>query len=1161
LVLRALYRPRSRAAAPTAMPSRFAVGDRAEYWSDTYQQWMPGTVQRVRDGGAVYDLDVKKGAQASKLRLARHVAPQEAESIFSIVDRNHDGVISRSEFQGALQTHVIECPTATTARSAGATVSVPVTAPLGRPGKASTMPLSARGAGGVRQELADPAALQRFRPPSRGDPEEMYSQARLAVQEHSEVVPVLPRRRPPSRDPEALAQLRRRAEGAVTAAALQDHRSRSSSLQAKRLHGELAQAAKAGEWAEAAGQDMVSRAGAVTVRKMVETTKALLQGLEGALILRAGFIAGCFHMWRCETTLSRAGRLYQEEFERHHDQWAAHMDHHRRSFEAELRAHAERAMSHRQLVRRQQGMLLDRWAHGDKRGLTRQTLRIWCTYALKQKCLKTTASRIHTAIYTWAEGKAKGLVHAAVAAWHHLTRSQREVRLKEGELEQAHGSYQQRIEEERKRNEERFRERMLALEAREKKGHRDIESIIVKWERGSRKGLLTLVLVNWRRDSKKQASATRRRGAVEMELKRWTEGNAKGSLHCCYLQWKMLTVQASITGRHRAEHQAEVARLERMLTDKDKAHQDILQQHMTAAQRQRDRAKNTVEASLLRWDAGDRKGRGISTLRSWHQCVQEIKRAGRKRQAVHDALLRSLEGDKKAAVHLAVLNWATLTRNEKHARVMEDRVAKEAEQWEHFLDERQRAHEDTLASAQDVLAQEKAKAHAATELMLRRWMGGDTQGLKATVFADWRKSLQLEKRVERKRTAVHDAVLRFADGEARGILHSVFLSWRNYVRWDAAHNRAHQEKDARIDKLEQQVQRMLSHKEMRLKKYGEMLAGRRGSVIRGMCFSSWKEESKGVKGRLESQRLEEVRLQEIERLHKMAESLHREQKSKVISFLGCKDVRVLLTEYFQAWSYTVQKQKEQWAMKCNHNEAMSKYSSFMLGQRLKRDSLSLLTSTFAEWHREAKILLHQRHRDHAHRSVEDSQAYIAQLEQQRTDLQEQLGLYYQQIDLITETLQKELKTKEELAAELRSAYGKMRKSNYTPTTAASDRPPADMGGFSRTSSDQTLDAVVVTPRGSPRAVQTTPRASPSAGLGERPQAHDRWRLPGPAAELPPSPSVALARCGDLLHSRGRKRLPAAASSRDISPSQCDWEQAVSRMDEEGMVRLDSTRKP
>merc|ERR1719464_1254184 len=115
---------------------------------------------------------------------------------------------------------------------------------------------------------------------------------------------------------------------------------------------------------------------------------------------------------------------------------------------------------------------------------------------------------------------------------------------------------------------------------------------------------------------------------------------------------------------------------------------------------------------------------------------------------------------------------------------------------------------------------------------------------------------------------------------------------------------------------------------------------------------------------------------------------------------------------------------------------MAQLSTFWIDKKLKRDAEALLASTFSEWHREAKVLFHQRHHDHAMRSMEDSRSQIAQLEQQRAELQDQLSLYYQQLDLITETLQKELKTKEELAAELRMAYGKMRKTDFTATTAA-----------------------------------------------------------------------------------------------------------------------------
>jgi hypothetical protein len=48
----------------------FDVGDQVEYWSDTYSQWMGATVNGARECGAIYDLDVKRGASRRKMRAA-----------------------------------------------------------------------------------------------------------------------------------------------------------------------------------------------------------------------------------------------------------------------------------------------------------------------------------------------------------------------------------------------------------------------------------------------------------------------------------------------------------------------------------------------------------------------------------------------------------------------------------------------------------------------------------------------------------------------------------------------------------------------------------------------------------------------------------------------------------------------------------------------------------------------------------------------------------------------------------------------------------------------------------------------------------------------------------------------------------------------------------
>eukprot|EP00927_Polykrikos_kofoidii_P029598 TRINITY_DN25580_c0_g1_i2.p1 TRINITY_DN25580_c0_g1~~TRINITY_DN25580_c0_g1_i2.p1 ORF type:complete len:1125 (-),score=174.58 TRINITY_DN25580_c0_g1_i2:188-3562(-) len=52
----------------TGQEGGWQVGEKVEYWSDTFQQWIPAVVTRVRETGNTYDLDVKRGAQRRKMR-------------------------------------------------------------------------------------------------------------------------------------------------------------------------------------------------------------------------------------------------------------------------------------------------------------------------------------------------------------------------------------------------------------------------------------------------------------------------------------------------------------------------------------------------------------------------------------------------------------------------------------------------------------------------------------------------------------------------------------------------------------------------------------------------------------------------------------------------------------------------------------------------------------------------------------------------------------------------------------------------------------------------------------------------------------------------------------------------------------------------------------
>merc|ERR1712107_676150 len=83
----------------------------------------------------------------------------------------------------------------------------------------------------------------------------------------------------------------------------------------------------------------------------------------------------------------------------------------------------------------------------------------------------------------------------------------------------------------------------------------------------------------------------------------------------------------------------------------------------------------------------------------------------------------------------------------------------------------------------------------------------------------------------------------------------------------------------------------------------------------------------------------------------------------------------------------------------------------------------------------------------------DTNQHVTRLETALAEQQQAVDTYQQQIDRITETLQRELQTKEELANELRDAYA-------TSDTRATPVPSGHLQSWSRNSSEHTLDPKV-----------------------------------------------------------------------------------------------------
>jgi len=875
--------------------------------------------------------------------------------------------------------------------------------------------------------------------------------------------------------------------------------------------------------------EMLSRPGFVAVQHLVDLNCKILRDMETQLIIRAGFLAGIFHFWRCEATLLKTGRFYQDEFQKNQDDWEAHLANHKRSFEEELILASERAGAHKEHVRQQHDLLLRQWALGEAKGLFTQTFQSWRQLAAKEKQRRRSAANIHKACLQWVEGKTKGLKHSCFWAWHH-----------ESKEESLHRRAEEDIDKVKSEAEQRLQERLDELDHMKKGTRKAIEKAVAKWKDGSAKGMeamcfralkenrierrnkqakrnsveicvkkfllgqargvLSTCWLNWKKDALesqrlaaehkrfedfldgerakmrleyqnklsekdiriaaahecvglvckkwligdahglkthvyqvwsrwalKRAEEEKKLASVHMALSKWARGDAKGVQLTVFNAWKHDALVAAGERKTQAALEDERGKLDQFLEDERKRHGDEVNKYKTEAELLRARAHQAVLDSVDKWILGNDKGALKSAFQAWGTFSKQTKSSERARQAVHASLRQALLGKEKAAVLNCFKNWLSLTKSEKAEREKEQNLMDLKTHWEAEADRLRDQFDKEMRGTMTEHEKLKAQAQAQTELVLRRWLSNNQLDI-TEHFLMWHRYTVATKDSNRKRCAVKDAMSRFLEGERRGVMHSTFNGWKTFVMNDS-------KAQSQIKKLEQQVERLLRKQENSVQKYGTFLASKSGPALKGLAFRRWFELSQGEKQRAELEREREVQLEEMARHHKMEEARKKEMRVKALNNLGVKGGRALLMEVFLAWSYEYMKNKEVRCHKMNENQALVKYSKYILGKKMKQDNQALLASSFSEWRREGKILRHEL----AMTTLEERDVYIAQL---KTGFEEQLALAYQQIDQITETLQKELQTKEELAQELREAYEKNRKMNLPdyPATPGSATP-------------------------------------------------------------------------------------------------------------------------
>lgn len=665
----------------------------------------------------------------------------------------------RREFEDTLQSHLIEAiePLAASAATRGAAqLAVPVLVPS-HAHKDRSAPPSTRGARGSRQEAAE---------------HQLSYDTVWSTQEWL-----------------GASQPRRWAEYALAPSPSLHHDVRSTACQAKRLQAELADATRqikgqACDWDALVGQQAPLRAGGTTVRNMVDMTRALLEGLEGALVSRATALASGFHAWRCEATLARTSRLYQQELEKHHDQWAACLDHHKRNFEAESWAHAEQVMARKQLACRLRDLLVDRGVDRDRRALLSRLLRAWRGRARHGRelqgfaeCLqvarRTHRSRfgdLHVFYLLWklAVVRASPLGGQAVEVWSEIEALQKKM----AASEHSHRDM--------------LRRQMSEVEQCRGRAHHVVEAALQQWRLFERMQLARSALRSWRHCMLHRKHVRRKQHAAGRVLERSVETAKRAQAFAVITAWTAYTRSERQSRAKETALALERQQWEVQLAETRRAKALAVDRLRELSCRTRARGWEAAEAMLRRWVMSDRQRLKAAVMSAFRSAVRRKAQARRHQTAMSGAASRLRSGGDLAALQLTFLRWQSSAR------------------WAAEAADRERCLRTMQEQMEEVLCRRKAQCHGCMDVVDRSHQR--TFCLKH--FLGWARLVETGREC-------YEVVLRYSafvrvrklKEKARDVLESAFREWHRESRL-AASQRHHQETQCSLNETRACVDRL-----------------------------------------------------------------------------------------------------------------------------------------------------------------------------------------------------------------------------------------------------------------------------------------------------------------------------------------------------------------
>ncbi|CAK0844218.1 unnamed protein product [Prorocentrum cordatum] len=447
--------------------------------------------------------------------------------------------------------------------------------------------------------------------------------------------------------------------------------------------------------------EMTSRVGAATVHKLVGTTKNLLQGLEEALLLRAGFLAGAFHAWRCGSALRRASREAERRFQQHlarsQEEWSAQLEELRRKADADRQRGGTAAAQAIRLG------IASRFFAGGARVMKKETWRTWRVYC-RLEARKRTA--VQNAELVFLQSSARGTLHVVLSTWQkEVSRQQlqRQAHRGQKELDEA----------------KRMMQRQLGSQA-----NQGVALVMKKFLGSSRTGALMSAWRAWQQAvAVAKAAAAKSRSACQV-LHTLLNGNRHATLRAYFVNWRSEQAFSAVERAERVQLQAAQAE-----------HEARLESVQVERQLQRAAAHKRVEQIIRKWVFGDRQGLLVWSVQEWCKVVESGRAAKRLKEVTCLTMVWALEGDRRGLLRGVVLSW----RHEAQREAEASRRLREVEELQARMDSERRRREKELEASREEAARRMVKSEAVLKHMLERLFRGDMKATRSSAFREWRK--------------------------------------------------------------------------------------------------------------------------------------------------------------------------------------------------------------------------------------------------------------------------------------------------------------------------------------------------------------------------------------------------------------------------------------